>query len=1007
MSSFLAAVAQDLLSRFGTDMTNVTVVFPNKRARLFLNEELLARTSSPMWAPRYASIAELFDIIVGDEVMETVPAVCRLYHIYKEAMGEKAESLDMFWGWGEILLQDFEDIDKHLVDADALFLNAKELNEMESLDFLTDNQRDALERFFGSFDPGKRTHIQERFKELWTVMPRLYHGLRENLPEGAMPYRGALERKAVENIGRLTGQDAERTYCFVGFNMLSETEKKLMSHLEGRGRAVFYWDYDVMYLENTEFEAGDFIRENLLRFPNALKGCDIYDNLRKKTDITFISTSTDSIATRYIPEWLGRKHLTETERETALVLCDEQQLQTVLHAIPDGEKQDEEKTEFVKETNFTNKPDEPNKPNNANDTKCAESQIKVPRDVNITMGYTLTGTPVFSLVLALIALQTDGWDEKRRRFRMSFLKAVNLHPYSAHLEQSVWNRRVEPTDAPALVEYLDEIVIALATKFKEDDSDEPQAEQYDVSVASAEDARTKADKDFDDVLMLESIYLIHKTLLQFLGVVADAEYPLHLQPTTLRRLLRRVLGTRSIPFHGEPAQGLQVMGVLETRCLDFRHLLMLNVGEGFLPRNSMDNSLIPFTLRVGFGLTTVRHRIAVFAYYFYRLIQRAEHVTCIYNENSSGTVRHEMSRFLRQLQAETDLPIHYLRLEASQDVMLAELDEIPKSPDILALLHERHNLKVNAQARPISPSSINRYLDCKMKFYLSTVCGMRVEQDPDDGIDARLMGNIFHNSAEEIYREMLSHSKDNTIPSTQISAYTKDKGDRLQRIIDEQFKKEANVTEFRGENILIREVIERYLLNLLRWDEAHAPITMEAMESDVSMPIDVKIENETVTVLTGGRVDRMDILTEADGTRHFRILDYKTGSHENDVRKFADIFKPDHTHAGYYLQTFLYALAAKHEGTTTLPIKPVLFYTAKAGRPDYDPTLHIASGESKKDADSTVPSGPVENIALYEKDFLDGLSAVIAEIFSPKVPFSKTSNADACKYCDFRKLCNR
>lgn len=950
--TFLACVSQDMLQRFGNDMTNVTVVFPNKRARLFLNEELLSHTASPMWAPRYATIGELFDSVVGDEVMEPIPAICRLYHIYKEAMGDKAESLDMFWGWGEILIQDFEDIDKHLIDADALFLNALELNRMDSLDFLTDNQRDALVRFFGSLASENKTHIQERFSELWAIMPRLYHGIKENMPEGVMPYRGALERKAVENISLLADQDAERMYCFVGFNMLSETEKKLMSYLHGRGKALFYWDYDIMYLENRDFEAGDFIRENLLRFPNALAGYDIYDNLGKKADVTFVSTSTDSIATRYIPWWLGER-LTVTERETALVLCDEQQLQAVLHAIPDA------------------------------DADAGSADVTaVPKDVNITMGYTLTGTPVFSLVMALVALQTDGWDERRGRFRLSFLKTVALHPYSTYLERTLWERRIDTGDASALVEYLDDVVIALAKKSKDDG-------------------------EFDDVLMLESIYLVHKSMRQFMDAVTDAEYPLHLQPATLRRLLRRMLGTRSIPFNGEPAQGLQVMGVLETRCLDFRNILLLNVGEGFLPRNGMDNSMIPFTLRVGFGLTTMRHRIAVFAYYFYRLIQRAEHVTCIYNENSSGDVRHEMSRFLRQLQAETDMPIRYMRLEASQDSVLTALDEIPKNEDILRVLHGRHNLRLNAGARPLSPSAINRYLDCRMKFYLSSVCGMRMEQDPDDGIDARLMGNIFHNAAEKIYMEMLSHAKDKTVTRAQISAYTQNKGERLQRIIDEQFAIEANVTEFRGENILIREVIERYLMNLLRWDAKHAPITIEEMESDVSMPLDVRVGEETITVLTGGRVDRMDSICGDDGRQQLRIVDYKTGAHENVVNRFGNIFMQGSAHAGYYLQTFLYALAVKRMGKTAFPVKPVLFYPAHANRDDYDPTMQIGSAESRRDDGDNVPYGAVEDISLYETEFLESLCEVIAEIFDPDVPFSKTPDTNACKYCDYRKLCNR
>lgn len=947
-NTFLNHVARDLILRFGNDQTNVCVVFPNKRARLFINEEFLSLSDKPMWAPEYATIGELFEFIIGDNVCAGISANCILYYLYKELVGDKAESLDKFWGWGEIILSDFDDIDKHLVDADALFLNAKELEAMESLDFLTDNQRQALEQFFGSFTPENKTRIQERFTELWNIMPDLYHGLKKAMPNGIQPYQGALEREAVENKHLLSQLDTGRTYCFVGFNMLSETEKKLMSYLDGKGKALFYWDYDVMYKDNRDFEAGDFIRENLLRFPNALSRSGAYDNLRHKTEITFVSTSTDSIATRYIPEWLTA-NLSAVERETALVLCDEGQLQPVLHAIPDKEK---------------------------------DHGFLTPKDINITMGYPLMSTPIYSLLIALIELQTEGWDDKRKRFRLPFLKTIQYHPYIQYIEKEQWHYRVCPDDILSFVDYLDTIVMSMAN-------------------------RTKDEAVFDNVLLVESLYMTHKTLTQFKEMATDEKYPLQLQPTTLRRLLRRVLGGQSIPFHGEPASGLQVMGVLETRCLDFRNILMLNVGEGFLPKNSADNSLIPNTLRVGFGLTTVRHRIAVFAYYFYRLIQRAEHLTFVFNENSSGNVRHEMSRFLRQLQAETDIPIRTLRLEADQDIVPTGLEQIDKTDSIMTALHQKYNLNVNPEAYPLSPSSINRYLDCPMKFYLASVCNLKEDADPEEGIDARVMGNIFHNAAEKIYKEILSHSKDNTITRSQLSEYTKEHGKLLQPIIDEQFLLEANISEFRGENILIRGVIERYLLNLLQWDERNAPIVIEGMEKDVKMKLDISVDGSDVSILTGGRVDRMDIITESDGVRRLRIVDYKTGSHGESVNSMDNLFIRNNKHAGYYLQTFLYAIVKKNADKVSLPIKPVLFYAAHASKPDYDPTLNIGSENSRTSKGSTTPKGPVNDISLYEAEFTDNLLQVIQEIFSANTPFNKTTQFDCCKYCEFKRLCNR
>ena len=931
-NTFLHHVAQDILQRFGNDLIGVTLVFPNKRARLFMNEELLSQTTTPMWAPEYATIAELFEGIAGHNVCEQISAVCTLYHIYKQLMGEKAESLDMFWGWGEIILSDFDDIDKHLVDERNLFLNAQQLEEMESLDFLSENQHEALKQFFGSFTPENKTRLQEQFTRLWFIMPNLYTGIRHAMPDGVVPYQGALERMVVENADILAQLDTKRTYCFIGFNMLSETEKRLMKYLQKRNKALFYWDYDKMYLNNKNCEAGLFIRQNLIDFPNALSGHDIYNNLKHKTEFTFISTTTDSISTRYIPEWLGQ-HLTPVERETALVLCDEAQLQPTLHSIPDNE------------------------------------QIGSPKDINITMGYSIVGTPVHSLILALIALQTEGWDEKRKRFRLPFLRSIKFHPYHQYMEQELWEVYHTPADIPALVHYLDEVLMSIARKMQEQEV-------------------------FDDVLMIESIYTIHRTLMQFYDIAADSKHPLILHPTTLRRLLRRMLSSQSIPFHGEPAQGLQVMGVLETRCIDFRNLIMINVGEGFLPKSGADNSLIPYTLRVGFGLTTPLHRIAVFAYYFYRLIQRAEHVTFIYNENSSGNVRHEMSRFLRQLQAETDIPIKCLRLEAEQDSVFTTLDIIPKDDDIMTTINEKYNLLVNPAAHALSPSAMNVYMNCPMQFYISSICGIREKPDPDEGIDPRLLGTIVHNVAENVYKSIMKHTGNNIITNVQLSAFTKDEGKALDSMIIEEFEKEAGITDFRGENILVHGVVKKYLMNLFLWDECHSPIKMEEMEYDMFTAIDTDANGTPIRVNTGGRIDRMDIIADKNGNEHFRIVDYKTGAHENTAKSLDDLFKRNNTHAGYYFQTFLYSLATKRSRRTKLPIKPVLFYTAKAGKRDYDPTL-------------TIDKHNVEDISVYEQEFEKHLKELIQEIFSKDKPFVKTTNTKYCEKCDYKKLCGR
>ena len=928
MRAFLQYVAEDMMQRHDGDLSRVVIVSPNKRVRLFMNEYLLNMAKGAMWAPHYLTIGELYASIANMTVCDTIPAVRCLYNIYRDILGaDKVESMDRFWGWGELILQDFDDIDKHLVNAHELFLNARQLSEMEKLDFLTDKQREALQQFFGTFSDN-RTALQKRFLQLWEVMPHLYDGLRQAMPEGIAPYDGAAQRSVVEDRDLLDSLPADTEYCFVGFNMLCETDKALMQFLNKRKQAVFYWDYDVMYVQDKRFEAGDFIRENLEMFPNQLTDTGIFDNLRKRTEFTFVSTSTDSIGTRYIPEWLKGK-LTGLERETAIVLCDENQLQGVLHAIPEG------------------KPDA----------------------LNITMGYSLKGTPIFSLVCALLALQTDGWDVRRKRFRRGFENSIEYHPFARYIDREEWAQHVDANDNAALIAWLDRIIMSVAHEGM-------------------------------DLMMAESIYLVHRSLQQFLVMATDKDEPLQLQGITIRRLLRRALGSLSIPFHGEPAEGLQIMGVLETRSLDFRNILMLNVGEGYLPKTGADASLIPNTIRIGYHLTTLRHKVAVSAYYFYRLIQRAESVTFVFNQNSAGMVHHEMSRFLRQLQAETDIRIRTINLEASQEVSECMVDEVQKSDEIMRQLHMMYDIRENGEAKPLSPTSINRFIDCPMKFYLQNVCRMKVEEDPEDGIDPLLMGTIFHNTMEDIYKEISSHTKGTNIIGKQaLTTFIND--DRLRnRFIDRRFESDAKVTDFRGENILIRNVVERYVLNTLKYDCRQAPFVLEDIEKDFDMTLSVRSEDgksEIAVVKTGGRVDRLDIVKDADGVEVLRIVDYKTGAGKPVPARMDDLFK-EKDHNGYYLQTFLYALAVLDRKKTGMAVCPALLYASQAGAQDYEPVLKMGCASNMQ---------AVRDIRDYREEFIVNLEAVVRRIFDPAIPFVKTDNEGVCQYCEFKRLCGK
>ena len=982
MKTFLSLVAKDLLQRFGTNMHDVTVVFPGKRASLFLNQELALASETPVWAPRYITMSDLFYSLSPYVKADPIDSISALYQIFsKTILTEEMQeeyTLDKFWGWGEIILSDFDDVDKHLADAEAIFLNVYELMELESMDYLTDEQKQTLQHFFQNFSTEGNSQLKERFLNIWSQMHNMYTQLREEQMQAGAVYEGAIFRSVIENLKKDDSPlqsllQNRKAVVFAGFNVLNNVEHALMSAIQKQGKAIFYWDYDCYYVENPEQEAGVFMRQNLKDFPCALDK-ENYDNLRHLQDVTFISCNTDNAAARYAHQWLSSLYknnllpITGEVGRGSVVLCNENLLQPVLHSLP--------------------------------------QQVG---KVNITMGFPLTDAPVYSFVMALLSLQTDGFDATQQRFRHPFVQVVQHHVYAPFVPEEQW-LRYQATDNVKLLSYLIEMVQQVGTHFS-----------------------GIQNPDVYEQLYIEAIFQTHRILNKFLQLTSREGNPLIIQHVTLRRLLRTLLCSTNIPFHGEPAQGLQVMGVLETRCLDFSHMLMLSVEEGMLPRNTQSNTMIPANIREAFGLTTPHHRIAVFSYYFYRLIQRTEHLTCVYNENCVGNSRHEMSRFLRQMLAETDIPIRTLWLKSESSIQDTEALSVPKTPEILQRMLERYDRKTSGEkAIPLSPSAINTYMTCPLKFFLTHVSGLRADVDPQEGLNAPLIGDIFHDTAELIYKRIIQHTGSNIIQRNTLSEVLSDMEGLVGPILDivfdtiyfhptdrwnrneEAWKMVCRDTrpgnQYTGELIIIRRVLMQYLTNLLRYDLRHAPFRIIATETDRYFNItgpspkpspkwessnpqppnsQFSILNSQFNITTGGRIDRLD---EMDG--RIRVVDYKTGYHVPSIKSMDDVTNTTGKHEGYFLQAFLYSYAVLQNDKPSSPLVPALFYPGKAYKEDYDPTL-------------TIGKDVIEDFAPLANEFYEGLTQIIEQIFSPNYSFTQTPELKDCANCDYKLLCGR
>lgn len=959
MESFLKLVAADLYKHTEGNLAHTAVVFPNKRAGLFFNEYLAQESESPIWSPAYVSISELFRSLSPWEVGDPVKLVCELYKIFRRET-QSTETLDDFYFWGEMLISDFDDADKNKVDTDKLFSNLQDLrNIMDDYTFIDDEQEEAIRQFFQNFSIERRTALKERFISLWDVLGNIYKGFRESLASQNIAYEGMMYRHVIEhlNVDKLPYEK----YVFVGFNVLNKVEHTLFTQLKDAGKAVFYWDYDEFYMkENRQavtHEAGEFIRRNLRDFPSPLSG-ELFKNLSKPKEVHYIASSTENAQARYLPQWI-RNNLTTPEKETAVVLCNEALLQPVLHSLP--------------------------------------AEVK---HVNITMGFPLSQTPVYSFLIALLELHTHGFNFKSGRYTFQSVVTLLKHPYTRQLtgqaelleKELTRNNRFYPLPGEL---GKDEFLTRLFTPLSGNLNLCIRLSETLQQVAGIYQANTSGTEDTDafNQLYRESLFKAYTTINRFRTLIEEDE--LTVQSETFRRLLVKVLSATNIPFHGEPAIGMQVMGVLETRNLDFRHLVLLSVNEGQLPKSGGDSSFIPYNLRKAFGMTTIEHKIAVYAYYFYRLLQRAERITLMYNSSSDGLNRGEWSRFMLQFLIEWPHPITRQFLEAGQSPQGTSPITVEKTPDVMRRMQSLFDVRANPKAK-FSPSALNYYLDCPLKFYYRYVAGLSAPDEVSAEIDSATFGSIFHYAAEHIYKDLTTHGK--VINKEALETLLRNEV-KLQDYVDTAFKKlffnvpQNEKPEYNGVQLINSAVIARYLKQLLQNDLRYAPFTFIASEMEVDEPIDIQTPKGVIKSRIGGIIDRMD---SKDGT--LRIVDYKTGGDADTPPHVESLFIPDKKRSNYVFQTFLYA-AIMCRKQPTMKIAPALLYIHRAATETYSPVIQM--GEPRK------PKEAVEDFSKYEKEYRERLQGLLEEIFNPEKSFTQTEIIEKCTYCDFKALCKR
>lgn len=999
MESFLHLTAKDLYDTYGDQLADVAVIFPNNRARHFFSEQLYMLAGKPVWTPSFLTIQHLFTSQTHLQVADTLTLVAHLHTVYLEVSG-RDESFDEFYLWGEMLLSDFDDVDKNLADATQLFRNIKEQAAFtDTLEHLSEEQEATVRRFFGHFDPERKTELKKRFIENWNHLMQVYTRFGALLESKGLAYEGLLNRRVLERLEANEAPGFNKTvYAFVGFNVLNQCEKQLFNHLKRAGKALFYWDYDHSYLSVPQHEAGRFMRQNLADFPNRLDKHLFNRFTDTPKRIRLVASASENAQARYIPTWLEELGDPILPRDTAVVLGNENLLLPVLHSIPDSIS-----------------------------------------ELNVTMGFPLNLAPVSNLVVRICQLHANGLTISKQGqafFHYRYVQPILQHPLvkmastaASIVEKELRERNLFRASAEQLSK--DELLRLLFTPSQ--DSLKLATTLMNVMTRLAnhtnrEESEEEADTP-DNPLLQESVFQVYTVVSHLKDAMDQGLVELGLP--MFQSLLQRVLSVTSIPFSGEPVRGMQIMGLLETRNLDFKHVLLLSVNEGMLPKKGGELSFIPYNLRKGFGLTTADHKDSIFAYYFFRLLQRAETITLVFNTTSEGMNRGEMSRFILQLLVESTHPIQAFQLQTRLGLSPARQLSVEKTPALLA--HMKALFDRNEQGKKLAPTAINSLIDCSLRFYFRHIIDLREPDTVSDEIDGAMLGTFFHHAAEYLYTDLLLRRMGKVAGPVEVEKARKTinqalarrsendpelqgmptvngliraedlspwiKGERsvdklAEHVMRMDFFKLApddnSPIDYSGEQLIRHRLLTHFIKTLLRLDTEAAPFTLQAMEQWVEKAITLETSQGPVTFTLGGIIDR---LHDKEGILH--VLDYKTGGDPKVIKTIESLFESTGDRSNYGLQILLYCalLLENHE---TRPLKPDLLYVNKAGGDTYSPDVTMGK---EKDV--------VDNYAQWHQPFMENLGLLLQRLFDPTIPFEQTDQVKKCEYCPYKGICHR
>jgi hypothetical protein len=947
---FLQELAERITVEFAGELERLWMVFPNRRAGLFFTRALAQEITRPIWSPTVLSFEDFVYKFSDHTLSDRMTLMLDLYEVYRKVSPIR-ESFDNFYFWGEMLLKDFDELDKYLINADDLFISLKNLKEIDArFQFFSDEQKEAMESFW-SAALGKPSENKKNFIAFWQSLRPIYHGFNEKLRKHKAGYQGMIYRHVWEKMKSDKITWGEDPVIFAGFNALTVVEENIIRWFIKGKKGRVYWDLDSYYFDDPAHEAGYFLRKyyndtDFRRFfPKEVP--DLFHDSGKEIRVISASQYPGQvhIAGNIIQEIKTAEENPGLE-DTVMVLPDESLLPALLYALPDDIGK-----------------------------------------INITMGYPVTNSSFYNLFEQLIELQEKARRGKSRTW-FNHANMINIlnHPFVFPMDPDscrAWVDRIhrnnmiyipadffsdldglrdlfkvvaEPKD---LFDYLMDVLVRIRSHFSPDET-----------------AGHLFEKEFALV-----IYQFFNRLKEtFLSRDIDLSFSL------IRKIVRSYARNEKIPFTGEPLEGLQIMGLLETRNLDFKNVIMVNVNEGFFPRRSVQSSFIPHNVRRAFLLPTPEHQDAIYSYLFYRLIQRAKNIFLIHNSEDAYNRNAEPSRYIYQLEFESGIPVYHqslandISIESRSPVVIYKDDFILKR---MARYFSQHP----ENPKKLTPSKLNHYLSCPITFCYRYVYDVEEKQEVTEDLDAAKFGQILHKVMEKLYQpyqdQMITRERFREIRQGIGKALTD--GFSVYHGIDKNQKD----FRFEGKNLLGREIVQKYVRKILDIDESQAPFRIHGLEVPCQMEFPIFSQGKQMKVSFRGIIDRVDRKDE-----NMRIIDYKSGRDLSTFQSVNGLFdRSDKNRNKAVFQTFLYALMYmdQHQDTD-IPVISGLYNFKELHDDQFDVRIKIKNRNNSS-------TEPITDIRPMLDEFRTHLTGLIQEIFDPAVPFQHPADLKDCIYC--------